>query len=92
MNAPEWRSLSLAVQHVAKFKDTEAAAKIELERALAQGLKTRASRLSAGLGTVASDLPGLDPRDGLPTSIWRTQAVFTPVLCSPPQSDGRKTR
>ena len=68
--APEWRSLSLAVQHVAKFKGTEAAAKLELEHALAQGLKTRASRISAW-SYPRDALQGFDPRDGLPTSIWQ---------------------
>jgi hypothetical protein len=75
---PEWRALFLAVRHVAEaIKDAPAAFKIEqLEHALAQGwIKTRAARLIAD---DASYLPGFDPHDGLPTSIWQEHRRLSP--------------
>jgi hypothetical protein len=83
--APEWRSLSLAVQHVAKIKGTEAAAKIELERALAEGLKTRASRISAGLGSMRATYRGSICATGCQRAYGRTitnQASIVTAPCS----------
>lgn len=76
--APEWRALFLAVRHVAEaIKDAPHAFKIEqLEYALAQGwIKTRAARLSAD---DARYLPGFNPHDGLPTSIWQEHRRLSP--------------